>query len=336
MPGSGLAITVVGAGVNGLCTAALLTRRGHRVRVIASAPPEETVSSVAGAVWFPFQVGAEDQARVRGWALATRQWMTELARVEPAAGVDLLTAYEITPGPADAGGAAREAAGDAASDAASGAGDARPWWAEGLEVERAPAPVAGAPLAWRFAAPRAEPALLLRHFAAQLAQPIELQRVASLDELPGDVVVNCTGLGARALVGDAALAGIFGQVVLAERGEVALDVSITDDRDPSSFFYVIPRRGELVLGGIARPEAGDAPPPAEPAISERILAHAARLGLRVGPVRQVRVGLRPYRPMVRVERDAASPRILHNYGHGGSGFTLCHGTAQAIAELVEG
>jgi D-amino-acid oxidase len=283
--------------------------------VVAEAPPERTVSSVAGAVWFPFQVGPDDQARVRAWALATRQWMLELARAEPEAGVDVLAGYEIT----------------AEADAA-----ALPWWAEGLEVTRAPAPVVGAPLAWRFAAPRAEPALLLRHFAAQLARPVELRRVAALDALPGDAVVNCTGLGARALVGDAALAGIFGQVVLAERGEVALDVSITDDRDPSSLFYVIPRRGELVLGGIARPQAGDAPPPAEPAISERILAHAARLGLRVGAVRDVRVGLRPYRPMVRVERDAASPRIIHNYGHGGSGFTLCHGTALAVAELLEG
>lgn len=310
--GGARAITVVGAGINGLCTAALLQRRGHAVTVVAEAPPEATVSSVAGAVWFPFQVGPEDQARVRAWSIATRQWMNELAVAQPQAGVDLLTAYEIT------------------------AGDEVPWWAEGLEVARAPAPVAGAPLAWRFAAPRAEPALLLRHFASQLERPIELRRVAALAELPGDAVVNCTGLGARQLVGDPALQGIFGQVVLAGRGEVALDVSVTDDRDPASLFYVIPRRGELVLGGIARPVDGAAPPPAEPAISERILAHAARLGLRIGEVTSVRVGLRPYRPMVRVERDAADPRVIHNYGHGGSGFTLCHGTALAVAALVEG
>lgn len=299
-----LAITVVGAGVSGLCTAAELTRRGHRVTVVAEHLPEATVSMVAGAVWFPFQVGADDQARVRGW-------MIELAAARPEAGVDLLTAYEIT------------------------AGDELPWWAEGLEVRRAPAPVRGGPLAWTFGAPRAQPALLLRYFAAQLARPIEQRRLTSLAELPGDCVVNCTGLGARSLVGDAALQGIFGQVVATECGGAALDASITDDRDPDALFYAIPRRDELVLGGLARPVEGDAAPPAEAWISERILAQAARLGLAIGAVREVRVGLRPYRRRLRLERDGEDPRLFHNYGHGGSGFTLCHGTACAVAELIE-
>lgn len=316
MTATALAVTVVGAGVNGLCTAAELTRRGHRVTVVAEELHEATVSMVAGAVWFPFQVGPDDQARVRAWALHTRQWMTELAAAEPGAGVDLLTAYEIT------------------------AGEEWPWWAEGLEVTRVPAPVTGAPPAWRFAAPRAQPALLLRYFAAQLEEAVVRRRVASREELVAltrgcDAVVNCTGLGARELVRDAALQGIFGQVVIAGCGGAALDVSITDDRDPAELFYVIPRRDELVLGGIARPVAGAAAPAAEPAITERILAHAARLGIAIGEVTAVRVGLRPYRAMVRLERDAQEPRLLHNYGHGGSGFTLCRGTAVAVADLVE-
>lgn len=311
-----LAITVVGAGVNGLCTAAELARRGHRVRLLAEALTEATVSMVAGAVWFPFQVGPEDQPRVRAWSAVTRAWMTELARREPSAGVDLLTAYEITPG------------------------EELPWWAEGLEVVRAPAPVTGAPMAWRFAAPRAQPSLLLRYFLSQLAAPVVQRRVASFAELVEltaqcDAVVNCTGLGARELVGDATLQGIFGQVAIAGCGGAALDVSITDDREPGELFYVIPRRDELVLGGVTRAVAGAAAPAAEPAITARILAHAARLGISIGEVTAVRVGLRPYRPMVRVEQDPRAPRLFHNYGHGGSGFTLCQGTALAIAELVE-
>lgn len=311
-----LTIAVVGAGVNGLCTAAELVRRGHRVRVVAEELTSATVSMVAGAVWFPFHVGPEDQPRVRAWASATRAWMAELAEREPSAGVDLLTAYEIT------------------------AGEEVPWWAEGLEVTRAPAPVTGAPMAWRFAAPRAQPSLLLPYFLSQLAAPVVQRKVASfaeLVELTGehDAVINCTGLGARALVGDASLQGIFGQVAIAGCGGAALDVSITDDRDPDALFYVIPRRDELVLGGVTRAVEGSVAPAAEPAITERILAHAARLGISIGDVTAVRVGLRPYRPMVRVERDHREPRLFHNYGHGGSGFTLCHGTALAIAELVE-
>jgi D-amino-acid oxidase len=48
-------------------------------------------------------------------------------------------------------------------------------------------------------------------------------------------------------------------------------------------------------------------------------------------VRVERVGLRPYRPEVRLERDG---RVIHNYGHGGSGFTLCRGCAEDVVALV--
>jgi D-amino-acid oxidase len=44
------------------------------------------------------------------------------------------------------------------------------------------------------------------------------------------------------------------------------------------------------------------------------------------------VGLRPYRAEVRLERAG---RILHNYGHGGAGYTLSRGCAEEIAQLIE-
>lgn len=306
-------VTVVGAGVVGLCTALELERRGHRVTVVAEHVGEPTVSSVAGAVWLPYQVGPDDRALVAELAEHTRRWLSDLAGAEPQAGVDVLDGYEIE----------REVA-----------SSAPPWWAWS-EVRAVPAPVPGAPLAWGFRAPRAEPALFLPYLARQLARPIERRRVTTLSELPGDAVVNCTGLGARLLVDDRALHGVFGQVLVTAPGKVALDVTLTDDRDPESFFYVIPRRGELVLGGVARPVEGVAVPPAEPAITARILAHAARLGLEVGELRAVRTGLRPVRPTLRLGRDERDPRVVHNYGHGGAGFTLCHGAAQRVASALE-
>jgi D-amino-acid oxidase len=304
-------ITVVGAGIIGLTTAVELQRCGHDVTVVAEDVFEPTVSTVAGAVWFPFQVGAADQARVRSWALTTRSWMNDLAVRHPHAGIDLLEGYEIV------------------------AGDQAPWWVEGMGADRVPAPVTGAPMAWRFHAPRAQPALFLRYLVSQLTRPIVRRKVSGLDELPGDLVVNCTGLGARTLLGDTQLQALFGQVLITECGHAALDVTVTDHRDPESLFYVIPRRDELVLGGIARAVEGVIVPPAEPAITERVLAHAARLGIKVGAVKAVRVGLRPYRATIRLEREIEQPRILHNYGHGGSGFTLCHGAALSVADLVD-
>ena len=93
-------------------------------------------------------------------------------------------------------------------------------------------------------------------------------------------------------------------------------------------------RAWLVLGGCSLPFPPGATPELDPTITARILAHAERLGIRVGKVRTERVGLRPYRAEVRLERDKKHPRLIHNYGHGGAGFTLCRGCAVEVAGLV--
>src|SRR5215211_3530799 len=60
--------------------------------------------------------------------------------------------------------------------------------------------------------------------------------------------------------------------------------------------------------------------------------------LRIEPSRLIRttVGLRPYRPdgfVIRNER-LGEKILVHDYGHGGSGMTLCWGTAQMAIESV--
>jgi len=300
-------ITVVGAGVIGLTTALTLEERGHDVRVVATATDEAITSAVAGACWFPYRAGPP--ARVAAWAAETRAWLGALA-ADPAAGIALITGYEITD------------EGDAPP---------RPWWAAQIDVARAPAPVTGAPLAWQFASARIEPARFLPWLTARLRGPIERRPIRTLDDEPGDLVVNSTGLAARELAGDPALVGLFGQIVITEVGAVDRAITVTDDRDPDAIFYMIPRSDELVLGGCSLPWPAGVPLAIDPEITARILAHAAALGLAIGAVKRVRAGLRPYRPEVRLERVG---RIIHNYGHGGAGFTLCRGCADSVAQLV--
>ena len=67
------------------------------------------------------------------------------------------------------------------------------------------------------------------------------------------------------------------------------------------------------------------------AILERL---TKRLGISVGAVRTERVGLRPYRAEVRLERDHHHRRVIHNYGHCGAGFTLCRGCAEDVVALL--
>jgi D-amino-acid oxidase len=317
-------VTVVGAGVIGLTTALTLQEHGHRVRVVAAEPWSSNVSGVAGAVWFPYKVGPP--ARVNVWAARTRRWLEQLAHASPQAGIDVLTGYEITLEPH---GELR-----------------RPWWAgeptaelqaahleNAIAVERVPAPVTGAPHAWKFIAPRAQPSLFLPYLESALSRPIERRNITNLASEPGDIVVNCTGMAARELCNDDHLVPLLGQIVMTERGSVDLTTTITDDRDPDDFFYIIPRRNELVLGGCSIPFPPGATPDVDPEITQRILAHSQRLGIQVGALRGVRVGLRPYRSEVRLEREG---RVIHNYGHGGAGFTLCRGCAEDVAALVDG
>lgn len=301
-------ITVVGAGVIGLTTALTLEERGHDVRVVAAATDEATTSAVAGACWFPYRAGPPE--RVAAWAAETRAWLEALA-ADPSAGVDPIVGYEITD--------------------EQGASPPRPWWAANVAVDRAPAPVTGGPLAWRYQSARIEPARFLAWLTGRLRATVERRPVNDLDAEPGDLVVNCAGLAARELVADPALVPLFGQVVLTDVGAVDRTFTVTDERDPDALFYMIPRRDELVLGGCSLPWPPGTPPAIDPAITERILAQAASLGLAVGPVRRIRAGLRPFRGEVRLERAG---RVIHNYGHGGAGYTLCRGCAESVAALV--
>ena len=43
------------------------------------------------------------------------------------------------------------------------------------------------------------------------------------------------------------------------------------------------------------------------------------------------VGLRPARPEIRLERNR---NVIHNYGHGGAGFTVAWGCAWAVRDLI--
>lgn len=301
-------VTVVGAGVVGLTTALALRESGHRVRVIAAERPERTTSAVAGALWYPFEVGPPE--KVSRWARATRQWLLELSLRVPKAGVNLVTVLEC------------------ASD------DRRPWWAdavEGLRFVDRPQP-SGAPCGWEFEAPRVEPALHLPWLESQLERPLEIARIQRLVDVPGEVVVNCTGIGAQRLTGDLELRALLGQTVLVAPGEVDLRRAYGDERDLSAMLYVIPRRTEVVIGGCAVPFDGDVPPAPDPALRAAFLERARAAGVRPGPVLRDAVGLRPVRPEVRVEREG---RIIHHYGHGGAGYTLARGSAQEVLALLE-
>ena len=154
----------------------------------------------------------------------------------------------------------------------------------------------------------------------------------NLPALPdgGDLVVNCAGLGARLLGADASVVPVSGQVVYVE--QFGLDRWWLDTRTPEGPTYVIPRSRDVVVGGTDVEGDWSRTPSSE--VAENILARGARLvpGLASARVVRHKVGLRPVRPEVRLEREG---RVIHCYGHGGAGVTLSWGCADEVAGLVE-
>jgi D-amino-acid oxidase len=219
---------------------------------------------------------------------------------------------------------------------------AAPWWRELLpawrEAPRAELP-AGATHADLAQVPVAEMPLYLPFLERQaqaLGVTFERREVHSLAEAlaEADVVVNCTGLGAREVAGDERLFPIRGQVVSVARGATRC---VVDDDNDGGVTYVVPRSRDVVLGGTSAVGDTSLAPRADETAA--IHARCAELvpSLREAEISGVRVGLRPGRDAVRLEVERfGEQRVVHNYGHGGCGMTLSWGCADEVVDLLSG
>ena len=100
--------------------------------------------------------------------------------------------------------------------------------------------------------------------------------------------------------------------------------------------YLVPRADGLVIGGTA--QIGDERLAVDDSDSEAMLKRAMDVfpQLRDAEVIAGSVGLRPCRSSVRLECEQRPDgrRLVHNYGHGGSGYTLAWGCAEEVASLL--
>ena len=310
---SGARVTVIGAGVSGLTCALRLAEAGARVRVLAAQPPPRTVSAVAAAVWYPYRAYPEEL--VLGWSRRSREVFDGLAQV-PDSGVILRPGLELfwTPRP-------------------------DPWWRTAVRSFRRAEPRevhAGAAGGWLFEAPVVDTGRFLPFLLRRLQDRGTTPEIASFATLEsaagaagGDLLLNCSGLGARELVPDPSLQPIRGQVV--RISNPGLDRFQIADDHPGGMAYIIPRFDDVILGGTA--EDGATSTDEDPATTAAILRRCADLEPAVASaqVLGIKVGLRPGRPAIRLEAERrGSLTIVHNYGHGGAGVTLCWGCAEAV------
>jgi D-amino-acid oxidase len=310
-------ITVVGGGVSGLTCGVRLLEEGARVSLITREHAGGTTSAVAGAVWFPYRVRPNE--RTGPWGAYGYERFARMAAEDglPVTMVELTILYPerlaeepwwLSSVPGDS---ARAATSEELPD---GYADGR--------TALVPCIEAPAYLDW-----------LVRRFK-ELGGTIEVLELASLDEAGGEAVVNCAGVGACGLAGDDDLRPVRGQVAYVRTREPLR--FMVDETGPNALAYVLPRPDVVVLGGTAEEGDGDLTP--RPETTRSILERTRRLQPQLAGAEYVgsAVGLRPARSEVRLELTqlADGRPLVHNYGHGGSGFTLSWGCAEEVARLV--
>ncbi|XP_053795617.1 D-aspartate oxidase isoform X2 [Vidua chalybeata] len=163
------------------------------------------------------------------------------------------------------------------------------------------------------------------------------RKVADLWELHSeyDIVVNCTGMGAQQLVGDKQLFPVRGQVLKVHAPWVKQFI-----RDGDGLTYIYPGIHKVTLGGTREKGSWSLSPDAY--TTKDIFDRCCSLepSLQGAQDIKVKVGLRPSRQCVRVQREVLSQGgvklpVVHNYGHGAGGFSVHRGTAKEAAHLVE-
>uniref|UniRef100_A0A2K5EEW6 D-aspartate oxidase n=1 Tax=Aotus nancymaae TaxID=37293 RepID=A0A2K5EEW6_AOTNA len=149
-----------------------------------------------------------------------------------------------------------------------------------------------------------------------------------------DVVVNCSGLGSRQLAGDSKIFPVRGQVLQVQAPWVEHFI-----RDGSGLTYIYPGTSHVTLGGTRQKGDWNLSPDAEN--SREILSRCCALEPSLHGACNIRekVGLRPYRPGVRLQtellaRDGRRLPVVHHYGHGSGGISVHWGTALEATRLV--
>lgn len=150
-----------------------------------------------------------------------------------------------------------------------------------------------------------------------------------------DIVVNCSGLGSKELVGDSEMYPIRGQVLKVQAPWISHFI-----RDGDGLTYIYPGIHNVTLGGTRQKDEWNLSP--DPGASKSIFGRCCALepSLQRAQGIQVRVGLRPFRSAMRVQKEImarANERLLvvHNYGHGSGGFSVHQGTAKEATQLVQ-
>lgn len=239
---------VIGCGVVGLTTARMLQRRGFDVTIYALALPPETTSNMSWASFTPLSGVISAERRTPGWDAQFRSAAESAYReLQLLAGRHYGVSWIDDYAPTDRVGTGSTSV-EAGRTQAEGAAAASPLLPGGVALGRVILERGEHPFALRYAIRRPtlrfEPSTYLdalmrdviafrgRIVVRRFDTPRDLMSVAE------SLIVNCTGLGAKHLFGDAELTPVKGQlVVLVPQPEVTYTTG-----------GMMPRSDGIVLG----------------------------------------------------------------------------------------
>ena len=322
-------VAIIGAGVSGLTCGVLFAERGFRTAIFAEQIGQQTTSGAAAALWFPYDAQPAD--KVIPWALSTYKVLVDLVK-DVRSGVSMIelrqycrTGQIQTPDWANSlGSSVISTASSVFPSAVEGSLDiSDSIFKSGFSIT---VPLMDTTIYLDYLVNRFQKA------GGSINERVRFNQLEAVDP-KFDLVINCAGIGARELVHDVDLEPHRGQVAIVPKIDNKMKCAIVCDNAP--LMYAIPRTNDCVFGG-TNDVSDDLNP--DSMTTKAIVAECARvLEIESPRVLRERVGLRPFRKSgVRLEKEKLSDgrTVIHNYGHGGSGFTLSWGCAENVFSFV--
>ncbi|ELU16357.1 hypothetical protein CAPTEDRAFT_227776 [Capitella teleta] len=319
-------VGVIGAGVVGLSAALRILQEhdGTQVTIYANRFSPHTTGDGAAGFWEPYAVGDTPVGDIVRWGQETFEWIERLAQSEEAkeSGTFYVSSCHIY----------HEHVED-------------PIWKDtvhgfrrmtGNELLHYPGHTCG----FAYTTVMSEGCRYVKWLTKRcktLGAIFIQKEISDLAEVSShDIVVNCSGLGARELVGDASVFPIKGQIITTKAPWIKHCLNFDDEG-----VYMLVGSQNVYIGGSS--EKGNEDPTPDPDQSKRIWNDITRLVPSLCGAERVGEwgGLRPGRPQVRLEAEEVSLtngeilKVIHNYGHGGAGLTLHWGCAEQCRRLID-
>ncbi|EDW87833.1 D-aspartate oxidase [Drosophila yakuba] len=329
-------IAVIGAGVNGVASAIKIlehfVNEGQtpiRLTIISEDFTPNTTGDGSAGLWGPYLLGGTSQSKVYKWSKSMHQFLEQIWLSDDAgeAGVCLLPCIRLSTSTVDT-------VEDFWRDIVYGAVDLSKEQLAAYNKDRSVKFTSGL----SFVTYTSEPIKLLPYLMKRFVRNggvVVRKRITDLEAFVADseydVIVNCSGLGSRTLLNDEQMYAVRGQVSRVKANWIFS--SVLDESDDGN--YIIPNTESVVLGGTHQERDYNTQVCQK---DRRMIVNGCRRyipGLEHTECLFDWVGLRPGRSQLRLEAERRGRKLLiHNYGHGGSGVTLCWGCADDVLDIL--